>query len=785
MAIDPILLEVLRNRLDAIADEMELTLLKSAASPIVKEGLDASAALFNTQGETIAQAAAIPIHLGALQFAAQRLVRAFPPERMRDGDAFLLNDPYDGGTHLPDITLAVPVFADGRVVALACTMCHHQDVGGRTPGSVPTDATELYQEGVIIPPTQLFRAGVLDENLFRLLTRNVRLPDVFTGDLMAQVAAGRLGGMRLRELFAAHGAATVVAYIDELLSRAERLTRAQIADIPDGDYAFADWLDDDGVDIGRPVKIAVTLRVRGSAMTFDFTGSDPQVRGPFNSVPASTMSAVYYAVRAISDAVDPEQRRLLPRRRRDPAGGDDREPAAAGAGELPDGDHQAHRRHDPRRAGRRPARPHAGGELGHAAGDGLRRPRPRDRAAVRGQRAGRRRHGGAARQGRHRRHRDRRVELHEHPGRVGGDELPAAHPARAPVDGLGRRRALPRRSRAGEGLRGDDDGRDGLPSRRALRVIARGVSRAARPGARAHAHIVRADGTREELPSKKMIVLHPGDQLWEYIAGGAGYGDPLDREPAAVLADLLDGKISAAGAALEYGVVLDAGRHRGGRGEDEGVAGRAAPDVVMIPGDRSRARTSRARPGAAAATAAELGRALQDVGFFVIVNHGIPPALIDDTFAEARRFHAQPMDAKLALRMNEHNNGYMMLGRYAVWTSDVNANDKPDLNEAFFVKRERGPDDPLVRAGRRFAGPNQWPAAPARLSRDRPRLHRGRRRPGPEAPAPLRGGPRPAPGRLRRRLRREPVQLPAHPLPAGGCPRRTSSASPPTRTPTS
>src|SRR5258705_3731845 len=117
------------------------------------------------------------------------------------------------------------------------------------------------------------------------------------------------------------------------------------------------------------------------------------------------------------------------------------------------------------------------------------------------------------------------------------------------------------------------------------------------------------------------------------------------------------------------------------------------------------------RPGAAAATAAEVGRALQDVGFLVVVNHGIPQALVDDTFAEARRFHAQPMDAKLARRMNEHNNGYMALGRYAVWTSDVNANDKPDLNEAFFVKRERGADDPLVRAGRRFAGPNRWPAA--------------------------------------------------------------------------
>src|SRR5262249_34520836 len=195
-----------------------------------------------------------------------------------EGDSFLLNDPYDGGTHLPDITLAVPVFADGRAVTLACTMCHHQDVGGRTPGSVPTDATELYQEGVIIPPTQLFRAGELDENLLRFLTRNVRLPEVFTGDLMAQVTAGRLGAVRLPVRYAAQGAATVAAYIEERLDRAAPLPRHQIDAIPDGDYPFEDWLDDDGVSIGQPVKIAVTLRVRGSSMTFDFTGSDPQVR---------------------------------------------------------------------------------------------------------------------------------------------------------------------------------------------------------------------------------------------------------------------------------------------------------------------------------------------------------------------------------------------------------------------------------------------------------------------------------------------------------------------------
>src|SRR5258706_8802578 len=165
---------------------------------------------------------------------------------MREGDAFLLNDPYDGGTHLPDITLALPVVFDDHAVALACTMCHHQDVGGRTRGSVPTDATELYQEGVIIPPTQLFRAGTLDENLFALLTRNVRLPDVFTGDLMAQVAAGRLGGLRLREVFTAHGPETVLGYIEGLLARAERVTPAPIETSPARGDAVGGYLDDDG-----------------------------------------------------------------------------------------------------------------------------------------------------------------------------------------------------------------------------------------------------------------------------------------------------------------------------------------------------------------------------------------------------------------------------------------------------------------------------------------------------------------------------------------------------------
>jgi N-methylhydantoinase B len=552
--IDPVLLEVLRNRLDAIADEMELTLLKSAASPIVKEGLDASAALFNVEGETIAQAAAIPIHLGALEFAAKRLVRAFPPGTMQEGDAFVLNDPYDGGTHLPDITLAVPVFGDGRVVALACTMCHHQDVGGRTPGSVPTDATELYQEGVIIPPTQLFRAGTLDENLLGLLRRNVRLPETFTGDLMAQVAAGRLGGTRMRELFGRHGTAGVLAYIDELLTRAETLTRREIEAIPDGTYTFADWLDSDGVD-DQPVKIHVAVTVRGSIMTFDFTGTSRQVRGPFNSVPASTLSAVYYAIRAVSDptipnnggcfravdAVLPEGSLVNPR---PPAPVSCR---TATIKRIADTILGALVKALPRRmpaansgtllvmafGGTDPAtgRPFVASELA-AGGMGAR------------------------------------------PSKDGIDviETDVSNCMNIPVESVEMGFPLRiRRARFDTDSAGAGQFRGGLGLEKVFEATTTDVTVShrgerfasspwglygGRPAARARACVIRADGRREDVPSKKMLTLHPGDQLWEYVAGGAGYGDPLERDPDRVRADVLDGKISREAARADYGVVL-------------------------------------------------------------------------------------------------------------------------------------------------------------------------------------------------------------------------------------
>jgi N-methylhydantoinase B len=553
--IDPVLLEVLRNRLDAIADEMELTLLKSAASPIVKEGLDASAALFTTQGETIAQAAAIPIHLGALQFAARRLVQAFPASTMREGDAFLLNDPYDGGTHLPDITLALPIFADGAPLALACTMCHHQDVGGRTPGSVPTDATELFQEGLIIPPTQLFRAGVLDENVLGLLRRNVRLPETFTADLMAQVAAGRLGGVRLGQLITRHGAETVLAYIEELLTRAEALTRRQIEAIPDGTYTFADWLDNDGVDLDHPVGIQVAVHVRGSSMTFDFSGTSPQVRGPFNSVPASTLSAVYYAVRAISDPSIPNN------------GGCFRAVEAV----LPPGSLV-----NPRPPAPVSCRTATIKRLADTILGALVKALPDRMPAANSGTLLVMAFGGTD------------PETHQsfvaselaaggmgaRPGKDGIDviETDVSNCMNIPLESvemnfplrIGRARLW--RDSAGAGRF-----RGGLGLEKVFEATTTDVTVSHRgerfasspwglhgghPAPRARAFIVRQDGRREDVPSKMMLILHPGDQLWEYVAGGAGYGDPLERDPDRVLADVLDGKVSAEAARAAYGVVL-------------------------------------------------------------------------------------------------------------------------------------------------------------------------------------------------------------------------------------
>ena len=298
---DPITLEVVRNKLDGIANEMQLTLVRSAFSAIVKEGLDASAALFTLQGETLAQALAVPIHLGALVPMVGRLIHDVPLETMRAGDIWILNDTYMGGTHLPDIAIMMPVFAGGEPVAISAAMTHHQDVGGMAPGSTPTNATEIFQEGIRIPLLKFFDQGTPNETLVAMLRRNVRLPDILMGDINAQVAACHIGARRLAELAAAQGTETLRSIIAELLDRAETMSRAALRQLPAGTYRHADLMDNDGVDLDKRIRIEVAVTIADGTMCCDFTGSSPQVRGPFNCMPSGPYAAACFALRAVTD----------------------------------------------------------------------------------------------------------------------------------------------------------------------------------------------------------------------------------------------------------------------------------------------------------------------------------------------------------------------------------------------------------------------------------------------------------------------------------------------------
>ena len=298
--MDPITLEIVRNKLTNIADEMESVLLKAAFSPIVKEGLDASSAIFDIKGQTIAQAAAIPIHLGCLIPAINKIVETWNPYEMSEGDMFILNDPYNGGTHLPDIVLAMPVFYENEPVAIVTTMCHHQDIGGMIPGSLSPEATELFQEGLRLPPLQYMSKGKVIEPIRQILEANVRIPNIVLGDLNAQTAALKIGERRIKELVNDITVNEFRFILEELLDRSEKMTRKRIKEIPDGEYHFSDYLDDDGITPGVRIPIQAKVKIDYDHIEIDFTGSSTQVKGPFNCVPSSTLSAVYYVVRAIT-----------------------------------------------------------------------------------------------------------------------------------------------------------------------------------------------------------------------------------------------------------------------------------------------------------------------------------------------------------------------------------------------------------------------------------------------------------------------------------------------------
>jgi len=298
MKIDPITFAVVKNGLDSIADEMAYTVVRTARSEIVKDVMDFSAALCAADGQMVAQAKTIAQHLGAIPEAMQSVLTAFADD-LHDGDVVIMNDPYHGGMHLPDIFMFVPIFHDGVRRAFAVVICHHTDVGGRVPGSNASDSTEIYQEGLRMPPLKLYERGRINRTLEKIIRINVRVPDRVLGDLAAQYAAAQVGRRGLEKLVQRYGADELDAYMQELLDYAERLTRQEILTWPRGTWRFTDHIDSDGLsDAPIPISVAVTVRDDGT-LAVDYTGSSPQVRGALNSTMSFTRSLTYLSVRCV------------------------------------------------------------------------------------------------------------------------------------------------------------------------------------------------------------------------------------------------------------------------------------------------------------------------------------------------------------------------------------------------------------------------------------------------------------------------------------------------------
>lgn len=552
-AVDPIRLEVIRNQLDGIAEEMEVALVRSAYSTIVKEGHDASTALFDAGGELVAQSTSLPAQLGLMGPAVRSILNRFPVEGMEDGDVFILNDPYDGGSHIPDVSIVAPVVFDGAVVGLTASIAHHMDMGGKTPGSIPTDATEVFQEGIRFPPLHLYRAGQPDEAVHAVLERNVRIPETVFGDLRAQLAATHVGRVRLRGLFDRYGAEVLHTAIEELLARGEAIARARIAQIPDGVYTFEDYLDNDGIDLDTRVAIRVTVTVKGSELEVDFAGSSPQVRGPMNADTSAVHSAVYFVVRAVIGGDAPRNGGVYrPLTLVLPPGTvvNPLSPAPVNARTQ-----TMKRICDAMLGALVPAVP---GRI-PAAPSGLERI-----LFFGGYQDGKRFVCSDLDTG----------------GSGGGPELDGVDVIRTdignttnvPAESLELSYPLRvHRSAFREGSGGAGHRRGGLGHVKEIEVLDGPVALTIRenrhftrpwglfgglPGELSVAEVVRGDGRRESVPALGMYTLETGDRILCRCSGGAGFGDPLEREPELVRADVLDRKLSPQVARDDYGVVL-------------------------------------------------------------------------------------------------------------------------------------------------------------------------------------------------------------------------------------
>lgn len=548
---DPISVELVKNALESIADEMAVTVVRTARSFVLKEAMDFSTALFTASGEMIAQGTCLPLHLGSMPEALRAVLRYYEGA-MAPGDIYVLNDPYDGGSHLPDIIGVKPIFAGARLAGYSTVLGHQTDIGGRVAGGNACDSTEIYQEGLRIPPLKLYDRGRPLEEIFRLIERNVRVPETVLGDVRALIAACGIGEREFLRLVDQYGLAELEGYCAELLDYTEQFTRAEIAALPDGEYSFTDYIDDDGID-PAPIRFQVKVTVEGDSLTCDFSGTSPQVKGAINSVLAFTSSTVFACVRAILDRTIPNNagffrpiRVIAPER----TIVNPRPPAAVAARGL-----TAMRIADTvfgALAQVAPDKVPACG-VGVDSGISLGGYYPDGRPFVFLEFLVGSWGGGPWRDGM-----DACTGIPINYSNTPAEMVEAEQPIVVERYGFVPDSGGPGKFRGGLALVRDlrfVNEEATLQVRSDRRKFQPYGLKGGKPGAPS-LNVLNPDREGEVLPSKFLLTIKRGDLFRLVLAGGGGYGDPLERDPMLVLRDITEEKVTPAHARAEYGIAV-------------------------------------------------------------------------------------------------------------------------------------------------------------------------------------------------------------------------------------
>jgi N-methylhydantoinase B len=550
---DPVTREIIKNALMSAADTMALTVVRTARSAVIKHGMDFSTALFNAEGLQVAQGLTLPPHLGSMAPALEGVMNAFGDD-VKPGDIFANNDPYEGASHLPDIFLFKPIFVNDVLMGWSCCIGHQTDIGGRVAGGNACDNTEIYQEGLILPPLKLYAEGELNQAVWRILEKNVRVPDKVLGDVQALLAAVRFGERDLLRLVDEYGLEEMKSYMADILDTTEALTRAEISSLPQGEWNFVDHIDNDGID-PQPIAIHAKLKIEGDEVFVDFDGTSPQAKGSINPNFAYTKSNVYAVFKCLIDPAIQSNSGFF----------------RAFNITAPEGCFV-----NPQHPAPVAARGLAGFRICHTLFGAMAQAMPGKIPAAWG--------GGEVGISFGGYHRDRKawvyLEFNNDGPRGGGPQFDGADGLSSPVLNMAN---TPVESIEADqpllierfGLYPDTAGagkfRGGLGLIRDFRILADEATfqlrtdrtdflpwgvEGGKPGTPTRNYL-NPDGDGRTLPGKHLTTLKKGDLYRMIQAGGGGYGDPLDRDVYAVVDDVEQEKLTVEYARREHGVVID------------------------------------------------------------------------------------------------------------------------------------------------------------------------------------------------------------------------------------